>query len=273
MRAYMQAIQIGGERDLTPPGPRCWFPPRLLQLLGSPPSFFPGMNSRSSRLSLDFAVSRPPEYRTIGRWAGRIRLKRTASAPDQILAVFGDHILQGGDGHLDHAVVRLLGGDMLHPHAGGGNDARDPVFVFSADADELIPHSNYGGDTEKLHRRAQEGVGKGDEKAYDDAEKKHDDHEARPAAGVEPAVFPHVFHCEFLAVFIAENAFVFGPVVLEDPVHIRDLGAEKMCIRDRRHPSCIYSGKCSSTFRESATHRAISSEESPPVSCFSVLIR
>ena len=58
--------------------------------------------------------------------------------PSTVLRVLGQDRRDGGNGHLDHAVVRLKHGQMLHPDAGLPDDAGRDIVRPAAPLEQLV---------------------------------------------------------------------------------------------------------------------------------------
>ena len=62
-----------------------------------------------------------------------------------VAAVLGDDLFHGGDGALDHAVVRLEHRQMLKGHARRGDEARQPVLMPAGQLDQLVARPTISG--------------------------------------------------------------------------------------------------------------------------------
>lgn len=148
-----------------------------------------------------------------------------------------DNLLQGLNGHLDHGVVRLICGEVLHPKAGGAEGAAKGVAVTAHIAVELPGDAHDQGQKKQVKAHAQKCIfdlqrgedGDGEENG------RHNDHEqkAGPAAGVMPG--PDVLYRQFQAVFITEDGLVFCPMVGKHPLHLLHPGAENQIAQEDRH--------------------------------------
>ena len=142
---------------------------------------------------------------------------KTSLLVQRLVWIVRDDPLHRGDGHLDHAVVRLLGGQALGPQARRGEDAGEQVVVSAGILDALIGERHDDGQAENLEPDAHPDIVPGDQGGHQDGEQQHDDQKAGAAARVEAGILAHILHREGVACLVAGNGLVLGPVVLEHP--------------------------------------------------------
>ena len=163
--------------------------------------------------------------------AEKPKIFRQYFLPLVLALLLGQHQLQRLNGHLQHGVVRLEGGEILQPHARRREDAGDGVVVAAYKAVELIGQTHHRHQQQKVHPDAHPqvlplhiGEGHGGKQ---DGHHDHHEQKAGAAAGMVPGHIPHVLHRQRQAPLVAEDGLVLRPVVLEDPVDILQPGAEE----------------------------------------------
>ena len=137
-----------------------------------------------------------------------------------IASVLGDDFLDGGNSALDHIVVGLLGGDMLEPNAGRGNNSREEVIVSAREADKLVADAHNEGEGDQTDARSGNDIedlmvneSRGDEHIDHDRNEKHEDKEGGAAAGMESLLLAYVFNGQLKSLLVAEDRLVLRAVV------------------------------------------------------------
>ena len=96
----------------------------------------------------------------------------------------------------------------------------------AAPAVDLIAHADHDGQQQQMAAHARKTVGQAHDGVDQDAHHDHDQQEAGAAAGMEAALRPDVFNREGLAVLIAEDRLVLGPVIGEEALDVAHLADE-----------------------------------------------
>ncbi len=132
------------------------------------------------------------------------------------------HRLDRRDGHLDLAVVGLLGGDRLHRVAGHRQHPAEPrVPVLAGEADDLVGDAGDHRDADDARQDQLGPRGPAEEREGHDGHQRGDHEEARAAARVAAVVLADRGDLQRVAVLERVDGHVLGAVVGEGAPHLR----------------------------------------------------
>ena len=146
--------------------------------------------------------------------------------------------LQGDQGHLQHTVVGLGGGDLLHHQPGPLQRPHQGRVLRTGQAlEHFVGNSRHQGQQGQTAAQSAQHVARiaSEEEEHHDGNQHHDHQKAGAAPGMQPAELAGVLHSELLARLKAEDGLVLGAVVLKHPADFLQLGAQVHVQQKHRH--------------------------------------
>ena len=163
----------------------------------------------------------------------------------------GQNCLNGGNAHLDHAVVRLIGGEVLQQHTRGSQNSGKAIVMAACPAVDFISNAHNQRQKQQLKGDHQQPVAEaapqsvqprkqGQQQRGRNGENQNgNDHnhqqEAGSAAGVETGHFPDVLHGQRQPRLVAADGLVLRSVVGEHPAHFLHSGNQKHIPQENHH--------------------------------------